>query len=92
MYPVIHNEFNKTNRLWIAHNEQEISAIIRTSVFCVDKICFPRTGHFITDNLKLFICSPSQLFFILLDMCKPMHATATFITEAFCLVTDVQVF
>ena len=41
----IHEEFNKINRLWIAHIEQEIGVIIRTSVFCVDKTCFPRPDH-----------------------------------------------
>ena len=38
-------EFNKTNRFWIAHNKQEIGAIILTSLFCVDKTCFSRPGH-----------------------------------------------
>ena len=36
---------NKTNRFWKAHTEQEISAIIQTSIFYVDKTCFPRHGH-----------------------------------------------
>ena len=27
------------------HTEQEIDAIIQTSVLCVDKTCFPRPGH-----------------------------------------------
>ena len=44
-YTEIHVEFNKTNRVWIAHTELEIRAIIETRVFCVDKICFPRPGH-----------------------------------------------
>ena len=34
----IHEEFNKINRFWIAYTEQEIGAIIQTSVFCVDNI------------------------------------------------------
>ena len=29
----------------IAHTEQEIFAIIQTSVFCVDKTCFLRPHH-----------------------------------------------
>ena len=43
-YAYIHEKFNK-NRYWIAHTEQEIGAIIWTSVFYVDKTCFPRPGH-----------------------------------------------
>ena len=45
IYAEIYGEFNKTNRCWIAHIGQEIGAIIQTSVFCVDKTCFPRPGH-----------------------------------------------
>ena len=45
MYAEIHEEFNKTYRFWIAHTEQEIGAIKRASIFCVDKTCFPRPGH-----------------------------------------------
>ena len=45
MYADIHEEFNKANKFWVARTEQEISAIIQTSVFCVDKTCFPRPGH-----------------------------------------------
>ena len=44
-YTEIHEEFNKTNRVWIAHTELEIRAIIQSHVFCVDKTCFPRLGH-----------------------------------------------
>ena len=44
-YAEIHEGFNKTNRFWIAYTEQEIGAIKRTHVFCVDKTCYPRTGH-----------------------------------------------
>ena len=40
-YAEIHEEFNKTNRFWIAHREQEIGAIIQTSVLCVDRSVFP---------------------------------------------------
>ena len=35
----------KTNRFLVAHTEQEICAIIWTSLFCIDKTCFPRPGH-----------------------------------------------
>ena len=38
-------KFNKANGVWIAYIEQEKGAIIRTSVFCVDKSYFPRPGH-----------------------------------------------
>ena len=41
-YAEIHREFNKNNRFWLAHREQEIGALMRTSIFCVDKICFPK--------------------------------------------------
>ena len=42
----IHEEFIKTNnRILIAHKVQEIDAIIRTSVFYVDKTCLPRSSH-----------------------------------------------
>ena len=41
----IHTQFNIANRFWIAYTEQEIGAIIYTSVFCVDKTHFPRPSH-----------------------------------------------
>ena len=41
-YAEIHEKFNKTNIFWISHTEQKIDAIIRASIFCVDKTCFPR--------------------------------------------------
>ena len=44
-YAEIHEELNKTNRFLIAHTEQEIGTIIQTSVFYVDKTCFPRPSH-----------------------------------------------
>ena len=53
-YEVINEEF-KANRFGIAHTEQEIGAIIQTSVFCVDKICFPRPGHIYYNTEKVFM-------------------------------------
>ena len=51
---IIYEErFNKTNRLWTAHTEQEISAIIRTSVFCVDRTCFPDPVTYAHVQLKI---------------------------------------
>ena len=44
-YAEIHEEFSKTNRIWIGYTQQEIGAIIQTSVFCVDKTCIPRPGY-----------------------------------------------
>ena len=41
-YGEIHEEFNKINVFWIAHTEQEISAIIQTSV---EKTCFLKPSH-----------------------------------------------
>ena len=38
-------EFNETKIFWIAHTEQDIIAIVWTSVLCVDKKDFPRPGH-----------------------------------------------
>ena len=35
---------------WIAHTQQEIDAIIRTNVFCVDKTCFLRPGYIIISS------------------------------------------
>ena len=52
MYAEIHEECNKTNRIWIAHTEQEIGAIIQTSVFCVDKTCIPRPSHILYIIIK----------------------------------------
>ena len=55
-YAEIHEEFNKTNRVWIAHTEQEIGVIIQTHVFCVDETCFPRPSHiFINDAWCLYL-------------------------------------
>ena len=58
MYADIYEEFNKTNRFWIAYTEQDRGAIIRTSVFCVDNTCFPSPGHKykISEESKLFTC------------------------------------
>ena len=41
----MHEDFLKINRFWIAQREQEICTIIRASIFCVDKTCFPRPSH-----------------------------------------------
>ena len=57
IYTEIHEEFNKTNRFWIAHTEQQICAIKRTRVFYVDKTCFPKPGH------KLCLYGISQQIF-----------------------------
>ena len=46
--------------------------------------------HHMSNNLKLFIRSPSELFFKHLDTCTPTYATLTFIIEALHLVTYVQ--
>ena len=48
-------KFNKSNRFWVAHTEQERCPIIQTSVFCVDKICFPRPGHISSENDMEFL-------------------------------------
>ena len=53
----LHEEFNTTNRFWIAHTEQEIGAIIQTSVFCIDKTCFLRPGHICSIHLHVEVLS-----------------------------------
>ena len=46
-----------------------------------------------TNNLKSFICSPSQLFFLTHDKrTMPMPTTCTFITEVLYLVAYVWLF
>ena len=49
IYAKIHEEFNKTNRFWIADTKQEIHTIIQESVFCVDKR-FSQVRTHIMDN------------------------------------------
>ena len=44
-YAEIYEEGNNTNKFHIALIEQDISAMMQTSVFYVDKICFLNPGH-----------------------------------------------
>ena len=57
----MHEKFNKTNRFLTVHTEQEVDTIIGRSVLCVDKICFPKSGHNLLGNYchitVLKICS-----------------------------------
>ena len=70
MYAEIHGEFNETNRCWIAHRQQEIGVLIQTSVFCVDKTCFPRPGHICSYRYKYpVVCMCMYVY-----MCMYMHA------------------
>ena len=65
IYAEIHEEFNKTNGFCITHTEQEIGSIIWTSMFCADKICYPRPGHVYSyklANLKLLADVIKQAF------------------------------
>ena len=48
--------------------------------------------NLVTYNPEMFVCGPNQLFFGYLDMCVPVHAIATFVTEALQLVAYVQIF
>ena len=45
MYAETPKQFNKTNRIEIAHTEQEIDTIIRMGVFSGNKTDFVRPGH-----------------------------------------------
>ena len=59
LYLKYHHKLCRRNSIKLTdldrHAEQEIGAIIQTSVFCVDKTCFPRPGHHM-------LCSKLLLF------------------------------
>ena len=45
MHAGIPKQLNKTDRIWIAHTEQEIDTIIHVGVFSGDKTGFVRLGQ-----------------------------------------------